>query len=53
MKYNVPCSSKTHGLSAVLAYKAFVRPENNTPENLKLAHYMGWCLEFVSVSLSE
>lgn len=48
MKYNVPCANKAHGLSTVLAFKTFAKPEDITPENMKLATYLGWCIEMVS-----
>lgn len=49
LQYNVPCGKKNRGLATVLAYKSLVGNESLlTPENVRLAHYLGWCVEMVS-----
>lgn len=35
------------GLTTVATYKAFEKPENLTPENIKLANILGWIMEIV------
>lgn len=50
LQYNVPCGKKNRGLATVLAYKSLIGNEAElTPENVRLAHYLGWCVEMVSV----
>lgn len=48
LQYNVPNGKKTRGLSTVIAYKILEKPENLTPENIRLANILGWCVELVS-----
>lgn len=45
LQYNVPNGKKNRGLATVLAYKMLEKPENLTPENIRLANIMGWCTE--------
>lgn len=53
LQYNVPCGKKNRGLATVLAYKTLVSDEAQlTPENIRLAHYLGWCVEMVSTMQS-
>nr|AFR31785.1 putative farnesyl diphosphate synthase [Tetropium fuscum] len=47
LQYNVPTGKKTRGLSCVTAYKILEKPENLTPENVKLANILGWCIELL------
>ncbi|KAH8261207.1 hypothetical protein KR044_005118 [Drosophila immigrans] len=47
LQYNVPQGRKTRGLLTVFAYKNLVRPEDLTTENMKLAYYLGWCVELL------
>ncbi|XP_067630699.1 farnesyl pyrophosphate synthase isoform X2 [Eurosta solidaginis] len=47
LQYNLPRGKKTRGLLTVLTYKNLVKPEERSPENLKLANYLGWCIEMV------
>nr|XP_023019940.1 farnesyl pyrophosphate synthase-like [Leptinotarsa decemlineata]AKO63325.1 farnesyl pyrophosphate synthase [Leptinotarsa decemlineata] len=47
LQYNVPTGKKTRGLSTVIAYKMLEKPENLTPENIKLANILGWCVELL------
>lgn len=48
LQYNVPNGKKNRGLTTVVAYKMFEKPENLTPENIRLANILGWCIELVS-----
>lgn len=48
LQYNVPCGKKNRGLATVLAFKTLATDEGQlTPENIRLAHYLGWCVEMV------
>nr|ALL35402.1 isopentenyl diphosphate synthase [Psylliodes chrysocephala] len=47
LQYNVPTGKKTRGLSTVIAYKMLEKPENLTPENVRLANILGWCVELL------
>lgn len=50
LQYNVPRGKKNRGLATVLAYKTLVSdPSQLTEENVRLAHYLGWCVEMVSI----
>nr|8A7U_A Chain A, Isoprenyl diphosphate synthase [Phaedon cochleariae]8A7U_B Chain B, Isoprenyl diphosphate synthase [Phaedon cochleariae] len=51
LQYNVPTGKKTRGLSTVIAYKMLEKPENLTPENVRLAGILGWCVELLQASL--
>lgn len=54
LQYNVPCGKKNRGLATVLAYKSLINDESQlTPDNVRLAHYLGWCVEMVSVKCNE
>lgn len=44
--------NKMRGLSLVQSYKILAPPDDQTPENIKLAQIMGWCLEIVSKNLT-
>lgn len=48
LQYNVPRGKKNRGLATIFAFKTLAKPEDITPENLKLAQYLGWCVEMVS-----
>ena len=48
LHYNVPNGKKNRGLAVVAAYKMLEKEENLTPENIRLANIMGWCVEVVS-----
>lgn len=48
LQYNVPGGKKNRGLATVLAYKSLANPADLSAENIKLAHYLGWCVEMVS-----
>lgn len=47
LQYNVPGGKKNRGLATVLSYKILEKPENLTPENLRLANVLGWCVEML------
>ncbi|XP_034476789.1 farnesyl pyrophosphate synthase [Drosophila innubila] len=47
LQYNVPRGKKNRGILTVLTYKNLVRSEDLTPENIKLAQYLGWCVEML------
>lgn len=51
VQYNVPNGKKNRGMTVPVAYKMMVPAEEQTEENMKLAHVLGWCVEFVSVLL--
>lgn len=48
LQYNVPCGKKNRGLATVLSYKLLEDRAKLTPENLRLANILGWCVEMVS-----
>lgn len=48
LHYTVPNGKKNRGLAVVAAYKMLEKPENLTPENVRLANILGWCVEMVS-----
>lgn len=48
LHYNFPMGSMEIGLTAVAAYKSFEKPNNITPETMKLAYILGWLIELVS-----
>jgi len=50
LQYNVPNGKKNRGLSVVAAYKMIETAENLTPENIRLANILGWCVEMVQSS---
>lgn len=43
----MPRGKLNRGILAVSTYKQAAKAEQQTPENLKLAHYLGWCIEMV------
>nr|CAI5863586.1 unnamed protein product [Callosobruchus analis] len=47
LQYNVPNGKKVRGLSTVISYKILEKPENLTPENIRLANVLGWCVEML------
>ncbi|KAL3286354.1 hypothetical protein HHI36_000862 [Cryptolaemus montrouzieri] len=48
LQYNVPTGKKSRGLAVVGAYKIFEHPDRLTPENIRLANILGWCVEMLS-----
>ncbi|XP_049818692.1 farnesyl pyrophosphate synthase isoform X2 [Aethina tumida] len=51
LQYNVPNGKKNRGLSVVAAYKILEQNENLTPENVRLANLLGWCVEMLQAFL--
>lgn len=51
LQYNVPNGKKNRGLAVVSAYKMLEDPDRLTPENIRLANVLGWCVEMVSVTM--
>jgi len=49
LQYNVPRGKKNRGILTVLTYKNLVPAQDLTPENIKLAQYLGWCVEMVGI----
>ncbi|CAH1956275.1 unnamed protein product [Acanthoscelides obtectus] len=47
LQFNVPNGKKIRGLSTVISYKILEKPENLTPENIRLANVLGWCVEML------
>ncbi|KAJ6641196.1 Farnesyl pyrophosphate synthase [Pseudolycoriella hygida] len=47
LQYNVPRGKKNRGLVTVMAYKILVDQNQLTPENLRKAQYLGWCVEML------
>ncbi|XP_039299616.1 farnesyl pyrophosphate synthase-like, partial [Nilaparvata lugens] len=45
--YNVPGGKKNRGLALVLGYKHLAKSSDLTPENIRLAHILGWCVELL------
>uniref|UniRef100_U5ETY6 Farnesyl pyrophosphate synthase n=1 Tax=Corethrella appendiculata TaxID=1370023 RepID=U5ETY6_9DIPT len=50
LQYNVPNGKKNRGLATVLAYKMLAKPDELTEENVRLAHYLGWCVEMLQAT---
>lgn len=47
LQYNVPRGKRNRGLATIFAFKTLARADELTPENLKRAQYLGWCVEMV------
>uniref|UniRef100_A0A1I8P502 Farnesyl pyrophosphate synthase n=1 Tax=Stomoxys calcitrans TaxID=35570 RepID=A0A1I8P502_STOCA len=47
LKYNIPHGKLNRGLLTVLTYKNLVPAKELTPENVKLAQILGWCVEIL------
>jgi farnesyl diphosphate synthase len=47
LHYNVPNGKKNRGLATVVSYKMLEKEENLTPETIRLANIMGWCVELL------
>ncbi|KAF4520807.1 hypothetical protein B566_EDAN002385 [Ephemera danica] len=47
LQYNVPGGKKNRGLALVFAFKMLTRSDQHTPENIRLAHVLGWCVEML------
>lgn len=48
LDYNVPHGKKIRGLTVAIAYKDLMVNEPLTPEKIRQAHILGWCIEIVS-----
>ncbi|GJQ66635.1 Fpps [Trypoxylus dichotomus] len=48
LQHNVPNGKKNRGLAVVAAYKMLEDSNNLTPEKIRLANILGWCVEMVS-----
>ncbi|XP_025834964.1 farnesyl pyrophosphate synthase [Agrilus planipennis] len=51
LQYNVPYGKKTRGLFAVKAYKMLENQQNLTPESIRQAIILGWCVQMCQGSL--
>ncbi|XP_031348807.1 farnesyl pyrophosphate synthase-like isoform X2 [Photinus pyralis] len=49
--YNVPRGKKIRVRATVTAYKLLESAERLTPENLRLAHIIGWCIEMMNAAI--
>lgn len=47
LHYNVPRGKKNRGLATVLAYKTLCESSKLNSNNIKLANYLGWCVEIL------
>ncbi|XP_067015271.1 farnesyl pyrophosphate synthase-like [Anabrus simplex] len=47
LQYNVPGGKKNRGLAVVFAYRMLTPPQQHTPENIRLAQILGWCVEML------
>lgn len=47
LQYNVPNGKKNRGLAVVLSYKMLAPSGELTEENMRLAQYLGWCVEML------
>jgi len=47
LQYNVPTGKKNRALALIAAYKMLEDPAKLTPENMKLAMVLGWCVEML------
>lgn len=48
IEYTVPNGKKIRSWAMVASYKLLEKPERITPEKLRLAFILGWCIEVVS-----
>lgn len=51
LQYNVPGGKKNRGLAVVYAYRMLAQPDHITPDNIRLALIMGWCVEMLQAFL--
>lgn len=49
LQFNVPGGKKNRGLAVVQAFEVMASKDKLTEENLKLANYLGWCVELVII----
>lgn len=48
LDYNVTTGNNARGLITVYAYKMIAKTVDQTPENIRLAILLGWCMRLVS-----
>lgn len=48
LDHNLTPKYNANGLITVYAFKMIAKPEQRTPENIKLAILLGWCVRLVS-----
>nr|ALL35407.1 isopentenyl diphosphate synthase [Phyllotreta armoraciae] len=51
MRNNVPNGKKVRGLTTVITYKLLEKPENLTPDNIRLANILGWFIELIEAAV--
>jgi farnesyl diphosphate synthase len=49
LQYNMTGGKKYRGLAVVQSYRLLARNREPTPEDIRLAIIMGWCLEMVKL----
>ncbi|CAH1974725.1 unnamed protein product [Acanthoscelides obtectus] len=47
LQYILPKNKRAYGLWTAVAYKMLELPENLTPENIRLAHILSWCIHML------
>lgn len=47
LQYNVATGKKIRGLNVVYSYRLLTKPEQLTPENVKVSQVVGWCVEML------
>ncbi|XP_039275971.1 farnesyl pyrophosphate synthase [Nilaparvata lugens] len=47
LQYNVPGGKKNRGMALVLGYKFLANSKDLSPENMRLARILGWCVELL------
>jgi len=47
LQYNVPGGKKNRGLALILAYRMLAPADTQTPERIREAQNMGWCIEML------
>ncbi|XP_053964587.1 farnesyl pyrophosphate synthase-like isoform X1 [Anastrepha ludens] len=50
--HNVPSSKPMYGMVAVFAYKSLIEREQVRADKLKLAYYLGWCVELLHAAMN-
>lgn len=53
LQYNVPHGKLARATYVRNTFKSFAKPEDITPENMKLVYILGWIVEMVSASYIE
>ncbi|KAL1110570.1 hypothetical protein AAG570_008098 [Ranatra chinensis] len=47
LQYNVSGGKRLRGLAVVYSFRMFGDPKDLTPENIRLSHILGWCVEML------